>query len=87
MKRSLQFALVLTLAASCACISACNLTESQKQQITAHALKTGDAALLGLLTGGKAGAIAGLREQEIANIKERQQKTAAKNPPAVPVNP
>jgi len=58
-------------------LASCSLTPEQKATLTANAIKDGDAALLGYLQGGKAGAIAGLTAQEVANIKARQ---AAKNP-------
>lgn len=77
MKRSLHFALILSAAFACAALSSCGLTAAQKQQIAANAVKDGDAAALGFLTGGKAGALAGLTAQEIRNIADRQ-KTAAK---------
>ncbi len=62
------------------CLASC--TQDQRQLAAANAVKNGDAFILGYLTGGKAGALAGLTAQEIANIKERQ-KTAAKNPASV----
>lgn len=77
MKRSLQFALVLACAMLCAALSSCDTPAGQV--FTANAMKNLNAAEYGYLTGGKAGAIASLTAQEIANIKDRQ-KTAAKNP-------
>ena len=59
-------------------LSSCNLSEADKATLRANAINDGDAAILGYLQGGKAGAIASLTAQEIANIKARQ--TAAKNP-------
>ncbi len=82
MKRHLQYIVVITCTMLCAALSACALTPEQKATISANAIKNGDAFILGYLTGGKAGALAGLTAQEIANIKERQ-KTAAKNPASV----
>ena len=59
-------------------LASCALTEAEKATLRANAIKDGDAALLGYLQGGKAGAVAGLTAQEIANIKERQ--ASAKQP-------
>lgn len=86
MKRSLQLTLILACAILCAALSACALTPEQKAAISTNAIKNGDAFVLGYLTGGKAGALAGLSAQEIANIKERQ-KTAPKNPPSRSIAP
>lgn len=85
MKRASQFTLILIAAILCAALSSCNMSEAEKQQLRANAFKTGDAAFLGLLTGGPDGALAGLTAQQIQNIRDRQ-KTAGKQP-AAPVVP
>lgn len=55
----------------------CSLTPEQRQTLATNALKDAEAAGIGYLTGGSAGAIAGAANQFIIN------HTSAKNPKKV----
>lgn len=93
MKLNSVILLVFTVAVALLHTScASKLTPAQQAEISlieTNAGKDITAAGLGLIVGGKAGALAGLASQEAANLRARQMnaKTAAKNPPAVPVAP
>lgn len=62
----------------------CSMTPEQKAALTANALKDAEAAGLGYLAGGKAGAGVALTAQVIEN---HAGKTAAKQPLVKSVNP
>jgi hypothetical protein len=53
-------------------------TETERRTLATNATKDALAAGTGYLAGGKAGAVAGLTVQELANLRARN--TAAKNP-------
>jgi hypothetical protein len=79
MKNKPATLLLLSILALASC------TTAERQTLAANAEKDALAAGVGYLGGGKAGALAGLSVQELANLKA--MRTAAKNPPAQSVNP
>jgi len=69
---------LILLTACILALQAPSCTTAERQQLASNAVKDGEAAGLGYLVGGKAGAVVGLTAQVIKN----NTRTSGKNPGA-----